>query len=114
MTLSLQTVFEICTKNKSVDYIAMKAAREFHKDNIVSHKKKLEQLKAESKIIEHKEMVNLPASNEEDISETFNKIVLPKKRKIDYLYKNKVKKQRVFKDEHYIPYSAPDRHTEEG
>lgn len=92
----------------------MKAAREFHKDYIVSHKRKLEQLKVESEIMDHKKMVNLPASNEEDITETFNKIVSPKKWKIDYLYKNKVKKQKVFKDEHYIPYSAPDRHTEEG
>lgn len=109
------TVFEICSKNKASEYLAMKAKRELHKGHIESHKRKLEQLMEENGIIENKKLVDLPASNQDDISDAFNQVVLPKKRKLDDLYKKKIKKQRVLKDkEHYIPYTASDQHTEEG
>lgn len=110
----LQTIFEICSKNKSTDYIAMKAKRVFHKEHIESHHRKLEQLKAEHEEQEQQHEVQLPSSNQEDIDDAFQHVVLPKKRKLDDLYKKKAKKMRVMRDDNYIPYIAPDRHTEEG
>lgn len=58
----------------------------------------------------------LPKSSENEISEAFNKVIMPKKRNIEDLYKNTKKKKRLAtKDEEfYIPYSAPDKHTEDG
>ncbi|KAF2883077.1 hypothetical protein ILUMI_23090 [Ignelater luminosus] len=106
------TIFEICGKNKSQDYLTMKAKRAFHKDVIASHHNKLEQKKYENFNEEIK--TELPESNIEDIKNTFDHIILPKKRKIDDLYKKKVKKQKIKDEENYIPYAASDRHTEEG
>lgn len=108
------TIFEICSKNKSTDYIAMKAKRVVHKEHIESHHRKLEQLKAEHEEHEQQHEVQLPSSNQEDIDDAFQHVVLPKKRKLDDLYKKKAKKMRVMRDDNYIPYIAPDRHTEEG
>jgi len=107
------TVFEICSKNKSQDYLTMKAKRAFHKDAIASHHVKLEKQLANGETSDDL-IPSLPESNLDDIKDTFEQIVVPKKRKIDDLYKKKVKKQKIKDEENYIPYSAPDRHTEEG
>lgn len=57
----------------------------------------------------------LPPSTTDEINEAFNTVVLPKKRNLDDLYKPKKKKRSVIRDENFfIPYSAPDKHTEEG
>lgn len=60
--------------------------------------------------------VNLPSSTTDEINAAFNTVVLPKKRNLDDLYKRSKKKKRlVARDtEFFIPYSAPDKHTEDG
>lgn len=66
--------------------------------------------------IELPQKVNLPSSNAEEINAAFNTVVVPKKRNSDDLYKISNKKKRTTKrdEEYYIPYSAPDKHTEDG
>lgn len=90
----------------------MKKKRAFHKGTIAAHHQKLEDKQSN----EEQSVRNstLPECDLEDIKNTFEQIVMPKKRKIDDLYKKKVKKQKVKDEDHYISYSAPDRHTEEG
>lgn len=130
----------------------MKAKRAFHKNNIESYHRKIEEreekkITAEngdlyllnfsfsyfyislvmtyfsfffffsSELTELSKNSNLVASSADEISATFSSVIAPKKRKIDDLYKEKKnKKQRVVKrdEEFYIPYAAPDKHTEEG
>lgn len=108
------TVFEICSKSKSNDYIVMKTKRALHKKQIESHHRKIEQLRSKTEEDEGEERVKLQESNMEDINETFQDVVVPKKRKMDKLYKTKAKKMKVEKDENYIPYTPADKHTEEG
>lgn len=55
------------------------------------------------------------ASNDGEIADTFHNIIAPKKRKHDSQTIRKQKKRKVLVDEmHYIPYTAPDHHTEQG
>lgn len=63
-----------------------------------------------------KRKVDLPTSNTEEINAAFSTVVFPKKRTGDDLYKLSKKKQRQTKrdEDYYIPYSAPDKHTEDG
>lgn len=100
------TVFEICSKNKSRDYQAMKAKREYHKDTIAMFYQKKEM---EQEVISAKSSVSLPSSNTEDIQSAFSEVILPKKRKLDDLYKTKMKDK-----DNYIPYAPLDARTEEG
>ena len=93
----------------------MKDKRAFHKETILKHQKKVEEREIQntkSKV----ERSNLPSSSTDDINDAFSEVITPKKRKMDDLYRNeKKKKQKVLKDdEFYIPYSAPDKHTEDG
>lgn len=90
----------------------MKEKRAFHKEKILSHKQKLEMLQQETPALSKTKTSNLVQSQKEDIEDAFKEVVLPKKRRIEDLYKRKVKK--VKDDEHYIPYVPVDRHTEEG
>lgn len=66
--------------------------------------------------IELSRKVDLPSSNTEEINAAFNTVVVPKKRSGDDLYKISKKRKRQTKrdEEFYIPYSAPDKHTEDG
>ncbi|KAK9693141.1 Helicase conserved C-terminal domain [Popillia japonica] len=105
------TIFEICGKTKSQDYIAMKTKRAFHKDQIAAHHQKLQQT-LQDVLETTSNKTHLPDSNNDIIESTFKEIILPKKRKIDDLYKKKVKKIRD--EEHYVPYLPSDKHTEEG
>lgn len=112
------TIFEIGKKPCSLDYKVMKAKRAFHKENILNFHKRMEVLE-EKKKETNKDLPKkdtLPQSSENEISEAFNKVIAPKKRNIDDLYKNTKKKKRLAtKDEEfYIPYFAPDKHTEDG
>lgn len=89
----------------------MKTKRAFHKDQIAAHHQKLQQtMQDESENVSNK--THLTDSNSDVIASTFKEIILPKKRKIDDLYKKKVKK--IKDEEHYIPYLPSDKHTEEG
>lgn len=90
----------------------MKEKRAFHKEHISAFHQQQEQKLEESKATIKTE-INLPCSSNDDIENTFKEIVLPKKRKLDDLYKNKKKPKRI-RDENYIPYLPADRHTEEG
>ncbi|XP_029158210.1 ATP-dependent RNA helicase DDX54 [Nylanderia fulva] len=112
------TIFEIGTKAKSIDYQAMKTKRILHKENIFNFHRKMEDRKIEeiktSKNLPQES--NLPSSSAEEINAAFSTVIVPKKRSSDDLYKiSKKKKTQTKRDEeYYIPYSAPDKHTEEG
>jgi hypothetical protein len=110
--LTFQTIFEICGKNKSQEYQVMKQKRSFHKDKINTFHDTLEQKENEAKLLTNKSELTLPKSSSEDIDDAFDKVILPKKRKLEDLYKkNKRQKSR---DDNFIPYLPADRHTEEG
>lgn len=89
----------------------MKQKRAFHKAKIVAHHQNFEAKQQELEV-HHNGQTELPSSNADDITDTFKEVVVPKKRKMDVLYK-KNKKQKV-KDENYISYAPLDKHTEEG
>ncbi|XP_050465860.1 ATP-dependent RNA helicase DDX54 [Cataglyphis hispanica] len=113
------TIFEIGTKTNSVDYQVMKTKRLFHKENIFNFHKKMEDRKTEEIDIASKNLpqkINLPSSSAEEINAAFSTVVVPKRRNSNDLYKvSKKKKTHTKRDEeYYIPYSAPDKHTEEG
>ncbi|XP_077267189.1 ATP-dependent RNA helicase DDX54 isoform X2 [Temnothorax americanus] len=112
------TIFEIGTKTNSTDYQVMKAKRMFHKESIVNFRKKMEEHKIDkiNMVSELSQKVNLPSSNAEEINAAFSTVIVPKKRSGDDLYKISKKKKRLTKrdEEYYIPYSAPDKHTEDG
>ncbi|KAL0132156.1 hypothetical protein PUN28_000139 [Cardiocondyla obscurior] len=112
------TIFEIGTKTNSTDYKVMKVKRTFHKENIHNFHKKMEERKTDkiNTASELSQKVDLPSSNAEEINAAFSTVVVPKKRSSDSLYKISKKKKRLTKrdEEYYIPYSAPDKHTEEG
>lgn len=59
---------------------------------------------------------NLESSNAEDIDRTFNKIIVPKKRKTNDSGGTPKKKKRTnnIDLENYIPYKPADSHTEQG
>lgn len=103
------TIFEICGKNNSQNYIAMKEKRAFHKETIAAFHHKLEHQQGEDD--SQGTSISLPSSNAEEVKNTFKEVIVPKKRKLEDLYKKKNKK---FKDENYIPYQPADKHTEEG
>lgn len=105
------TIFEICGKTKSQDYLTMKTKRAFHKELIAVHHQKIAQkIQDEQVVTSHRS--SLPDCNNDDIVNAFKEVILPKKRKIDDLYKKKVK--RIKDEENYIPYLPSDKHTEEG
>lgn len=91
----------------------MKEKRAFHKEKITEHYRVQEQ-KLDNFLVTttDSDRIILPESNLDDVNETFKEVVLPKKRKMDVLYKQN-KKQRV-KDNNYIPYAPSDHHTEQG
>ncbi|CAH0552710.1 unnamed protein product [Brassicogethes aeneus] len=108
------TIFEICGKNKSQEYITMKQKRAFHKEKISAHHQIVDKRKMEIESAYEERQVTLPGSNREEINEAFQQVIFPKKRKIEDLYKVKNKKPRIEKDDNYIPYAPKDQHTEEG
>ncbi|XP_066581987.1 ATP-dependent RNA helicase DDX54 isoform X2 [Prorops nasuta] len=111
------TIFEIGVNASSADYQVMKEKRSFHKENILNFKRKREELcnKLKSNANESSSVKStLPSSTTDEINETFSQVVMPKKRKIEDLYKKSKKKRQIKDDEFYIPYCAPDKHTEDG
>ncbi|XP_032670778.1 ATP-dependent RNA helicase DDX54 isoform X2 [Odontomachus brunneus] len=112
------TIFEIGTKTSSIDYQVMKTKRAFHKENILNFYKKMEERKVDKMDMELElsRKIDLPSSNAEEINAAFNTVVVPKKRSGDDLYKISKKRKRQTKrdEEFYVPYSAPDKHTEDG
>lgn len=111
------TIFEIGAKTSSVNYQVMKRKRTLHKHSIVGfHKKEEEELEAQKKVEDQPKKINLPSSTTDEINAAFNTVVLPKKRNLNDLYKPSKKKKRTVKrdEDFFIPYSAADKHTEEG
>ncbi|XP_078050326.1 ATP-dependent RNA helicase DDX54 [Augochlora pura] len=110
------TIFEIGAKASSTDYQVMKTKRTFHKENIMNFHRKAEELEVKKNLEDQSKKLTLPSSTNEDINSAFKSVVLPKKRNIGDLYKpSKKKKRSTAKDEEFfIPYYAPDKHTEEG
>lgn len=99
----------------------MKDKRAYHKTNIEKHHQRKDTIKEQQEeelaikesVIQKTRM--LPQSNAEEISEAFKTVVVPKRRKIENMYKNEAKRRKFTKDEeNYIPYNAVDRHTEDG
>ncbi|XP_033190645.1 ATP-dependent RNA helicase DDX54 isoform X1 [Bombus vancouverensis nearcticus] len=109
------TIFEIGAKASSTDYQVMKKKRTLHKENIINFHRKADKVEAKKITEDLPKKVYLPPSTTDEINEAFNTVVLPKKRNLDDLYKPKKKKRSVIRDENFfIPYNAPDKHTEEG
>lgn len=110
------TIFEIGAKASSTDYQVMKKKRSAHKESIMNFRRKSEELQAKKDAAAEgvSNAKKLPSCTADDINEAFSKVVLPKKRKLDDLYKPKKKKHVTRDEEFYIPYSAPDKHTEDG
>ena len=110
------TIFEIGARASSIDYQVMKTKRSIHKESITNFRRKAEELEAKRNVEDQVKRVNLPSSTTDEINAAFNTVVLPKKRNIEDLYKpSKKKKRLVARDtEFFIPYSAPDKHTEDG
>lgn len=91
----------------------MKQKRSFHKEKINSFHQLQEQKENEKELLNNKEESNLVKSTSEDIDDAFDKVIIPKKRKLENLYK-KNKKQKTQDENYKIPYIPADRHTEEG
>ncbi|KAJ9574711.1 hypothetical protein L9F63_008124, partial [Diploptera punctata] len=109
------TIFEIGQSSRSQSYNVMKSTRKQHLNSIQNHKRKLEDNEKENSENTLEERKLLPTSNEDDIQDAFHSIIAPKKRKRDAQAEAKRKKRRSMVDkEHYIPYTAPDHHTEQG
>ncbi|CAD1478066.1 unnamed protein product [Heterotrigona itama] len=109
------TIFEIGAKASSIDYQVMKKKRMLHKENIINFHRKIDELEAKKNSEDLSRQVDLPSSTTDEINAVFNKVVFPKKRNLDDLYKPKKKKRSAIRDEEFfIPYHAPDKHTEEG
>ncbi|XP_043274262.1 ATP-dependent RNA helicase DDX54 [Venturia canescens] len=112
------TIFEIGSKPSAIDYKVMKATRAFHKETITNFKRKTEERndRAVSVAKTQKTESSLPSSSADEINAAFSRVVVPRKRKLDDLYKPSKKQKKVNKrdDEFYIPYAAPDKHTEDG
>lgn len=96
----------------------MKATRAFHKDSITNFKRKTAEIndRAADAAKTQAAESTLASSSAADINATFNQVVVPKKRRVDDLYKPSKKQKRMNKrdEEFYIPYAAPDKHTEDG
>ncbi|KAG7208122.1 hypothetical protein KM043_009693 [Ampulex compressa] len=111
------TIFEIGAKASSTDYQVMKAKRMFHKENILNFRRKTEESQAINLTVEKDTLKkrSLPSSTTDEINAAFSQVVVPKKRNLEDLYKvSKKKKRSLREEEFYIPYTASDKHTEDG
>ncbi|XP_063984726.1 ATP-dependent RNA helicase DDX54 isoform X2 [Diachasmimorpha longicaudata] len=113
------TIFEIGMKPSSMDYKIMKTKRQFHKNAIETFKGQEDERKENAKkfVTKERETSQLDSSSSADIAGVFSQVITDKKRKLDDLYresKKKRKRREVQDPEFYIPYSAADKHTEEG
>ncbi|XP_066138738.1 ATP-dependent RNA helicase DDX54 [Euwallacea fornicatus] len=106
------TIFEICGKNKSQEYLTMKEKRAAHKDKIESYKQQKQEKLFEQEGF-HKPVTSLTNSTSADVNSTFKSVIVPKKRKMDILYNKKSKKVKS-EDDIFIPYAPRDQHTEKG
>ncbi|XP_049949021.1 ATP-dependent RNA helicase DDX54 [Schistocerca serialis cubense] len=110
------TVFEIGHNSTSIVYKVMKTARMKHREAIENYKRKHSETEQEnSENLSKVPVTSLPSSNAEDIKDTFHDVIGPRKFSLQSLYEPKKKKRKVAVDkDNYIPYFAPDQHTEKG
>ncbi|XP_069668807.1 ATP-dependent RNA helicase DDX54 isoform X2 [Periplaneta americana] len=108
------TVFEIGQSSRSHAYSVMKLTRAKHSSFVESHKKKVEDIERESHFHKVDGRQSLTACDENDIEETFHSVIAPGKRKHISLPEMKKKRKVTVDENHYIPYTAPDHHTEQG
>ncbi|KAH1022536.1 hypothetical protein HUJ04_011925 [Dendroctonus ponderosae] len=80
------TIFEICGKNKSPEYLMIKKKRLADKHNIELYRQRHETNPDESESF-HEPVTSLTESSKEDIEGTFKSVIVPKKRKMIQLYK---------------------------
>lgn len=98
-------------------YQAMRMKREFHEGNIVKHHQKVEERLKMSKsgLVEPSD--KLPGSTQDEIDDAFRTVINPAKRRIydaEVIRAKKMRKLNKVDQEHYIPYTAPDKYSEEG
>jgi len=104
----------------SIPLLQMKLLRERNMPSVINyHRKKREQLDDSEGV--HLKKVNLPSSNQTEISETFNDIITQRPRVTGQKKKKNVKNikqskqpKKAVKSEHFIPYQPADCYTEEG
>ncbi|XP_017783723.1 PREDICTED: ATP-dependent RNA helicase DDX54 [Nicrophorus vespilloides] len=108
------TIFEVADKKNTQESAIMRQKRSEHNNLIENYHKKAEKRKADEAEGEMLVVNSLQKSDNAEIEGAFSEVILPKKRKIDDLYKKKKAKKPIIKDENYIPYAPSDRHTEEG
>ncbi|KAK3910911.1 ATP-dependent RNA helicase DDX54 [Frankliniella fusca] len=110
------TVFELGGNPISPMYQAMKAKRNFHQSNIERFQLKVEErLKTQETGLSETSNC-LPGSTQDEIDDAFRTVINPAKRRVydaETLRAKKMKKYNVDK-EHFIPYTAPDKYSEEG
>lgn len=97
----------------SIQSIQMKLLRERNLPSVINyHRKKREQL-SEPEGVRLKK-VNLPSSDQSEISDTFNHIITQRPRVTGQKKNKKQKPKAPVKSEHFIPYKPADAYTEEG
>ncbi|XP_046396763.1 ATP-dependent RNA helicase DDX54 [Ischnura elegans] len=106
------TVFETGPQSNPSLVAIMREKRQKHDDVVIKHRQKVKEgrLKGESSLIPGITR-ELPESNEEEIQQAFKHVVAPKRKLKD---KGKAEKRSRIDKQHYIPYTAPDHHTEQG
>lgn len=109
------TVFEVGQNSHSEFYSVMKMKRRKHADKIMKHHQQV-QVQTHLRSGERAAKENLESSNADDIDKTFNKVIVPKKRKLSDSGISPKKKKRTnnIDLENYIPYKPADSHTEQG
>ncbi|XP_011312648.1 ATP-dependent RNA helicase DDX54 [Fopius arisanus] len=112
------TIFEIAVKPSSTDYKVMKTKRQFHQNVIKTFKEHEDERKQIGKnfIIEKYARPQTDDNCSSEIAGIFSQIIIPKKRKLNDLYReSRTKKKNKLQDPNfYIPYTASDKHTEDG
>lgn len=110
------TVFEVGQNSHSEFYSIMKTKRRKHADKIMKHHKQIQEKAQLSTDKDETGKENPESNNADDIDKTFNKIIIPKKRKVNDSGGSPKKKKRISNIDHenYIPYKPVDSHTERG
>jgi len=91
----------------------MKTTKKSHERQIQNFKQKLA-LQEQELVPKEENTSTLAVSDEKDIEGAFSTVIQGKRRASLPTEEPKKKKKREKDSEHYIPHTAPDRHTEEG
>ncbi|XP_064535609.1 ATP-dependent RNA helicase DDX54 [Drosophila montana] len=115
------TIFELNTTQKSVPFVVMKNKRSHHSEVIEKFRQQRnkEDVDEAQKMADAQKIKPIKTADDESITNTFKKVVAPKKRQnMEALYKEKPKKKKrklqTKDEENYVPYQSVDKHTEDG